>query len=187
MLTRIVCCVLGYSVLAVPAIRAESTAGEDATKTEAHCLRVQAQALLAQARALEARAQQARSEREAADKYMRALAESCLEALAKGDHEAILPVMTEELKATFYVDKGNLQARQNLDLLRRRGISVTSCKITSTTIAPTHEEALFRVEVTGTSTITGEQGKDRRATIVLRIQKEKGRFALGFLSIVILK
>ena len=67
-----------------------------------------------------------------------------------------------------------------MDVIRRNGIAVADYKITSTTMAPSLEEALFRAEVTGKSTAPDERGKEKAATIVLRIQKEKGRYLLGF-------
>jgi hypothetical protein len=166
---------------------AQVPSSEDVTKTEVEKLRAQAQALLAQAQALEAQARQAKSERESTEKYMRALAESCLDAVFKGDPDAILPVMTEELKDTFGIEKKNPGSRQSLDVIRRHGIAVADFKITSTTMAPGLEEALFRAEVTGKSTATSEHGKEKAATIVLRVQKEKGRYVLGFLSAVVVK
>jgi hypothetical protein len=187
MLTRIVCGVLGYALLAASVAMAQAPSDDDATKAEVDKLRAQAQALLAEAQAREAQARQAKSAREATEKYMRALAEACLEAVVKGDHEAILPVMTEELKVTFLVDNRNPLSRQSLDVVRRRGISVSDYKITSTVIAPTLEEGLFRAAVTGKSTVPDEQGKDKVVSIVLRIQKEKGRYVLGFLSTVLVK
>jgi hypothetical protein len=167
---------------------AQGPSGDEVTKAEVEKMRAQAQALLAQAQALEAQGRQAKAGSEATEKYMRALADCCLDAILNGDYEAVLPLMTEELKDTFVVgNKNDLLARQNLNVLRRKGISVASYKITSTTMAPTLEEALFRAEVTGKSTVPNEQGKEKAATIVLRIQKEKGRYALGFLSAVIVK
>jgi hypothetical protein len=54
-------------------------------------------------------------------------------------------------------------------------------------MAPTLEEAIFRAEISGKPTGPDDRGKGKAATITLRVQKEHGRYVLGFLSAVIVK
>jgi hypothetical protein len=185
MLARIVYCVVGGILLVGPVVAQPPPPREDATKAEVEKLRAQAQALLAQAQALEA--QQARTDRQAAEKYMQEFADSCLEALLKGDYEAVIPVMGEELKDGFQISKTNVSNRGNLNVVRRYGIAVSGYKITKAVIAPSREEAIFCAEVSGKSTAPDEKAKDRKAAVTLRVQKESGRYVLGFLSAVVEK
>ena len=179
MLTRIVFCVLGCVLLVGP-VAGQPQPREDAVKAEVEKLRAQAQALLAQAQALEAQARQAKSEREAAEKYLRELADSCLEAILKGDAEDVAPLLSKEIRENLV--GGRTQLEGNLNVVRRRGIAVSSYKIISSAIAPSGEEALFRAEVSGKIAEGNEKGKDKTATVTLRVQKENGRYVLGFLS-----
>jgi hypothetical protein len=184
MLTRIVYCVVGVSLLVGP-VTAQPPPREDATEAEVVRLRAQAQALLAQAQALLVQAQaqeakQARADRQAAEKYLREFADSCLEALLKGNAADVVPLLNKEMRDRW-------GPPQDLDVVQGRGVAVSSYKITSSTIAPGGDEAIFRAEVHGKSTAPAEKGRDMKATVTLRVRKESGRYVLGFLSAVVEK
>ncbi len=181
---RFICCVLGSALLAGPAV-AQTPTQPDAIQAELEKLREQAQALLAQVKALQAA--KAKVDRERAEKYMREFAESCLDAVLKGDPYAIIPVLSKEIR-DLYADTKSPVALQsyalNLDV-RRHGIEISGYKITSVAVAPSLEEAIFRGEISGKVKGGDENGKEKAAAFALRVHKgkESGRYVIGFASV----
>jgi hypothetical protein len=172
-LTRLACCALGWVALAVPATAQPSPPREDATKAEAEKLRAQAQALLTQAQALEAQARQARADREAAEKYLREFADSCLEPLLKGDARDIVPLLSKEMKD--YWGPPN-----NLDVVQGRGVAVSGYKITGTAIAPSGDEAIFGPRSAGRALRPMRRGKTRRPRSRSESRRRTGGMFSGF-------
>jgi hypothetical protein len=129
-------------------------------------------------------AKQAKADRQATEKYLQEFADTCLEAILKGSPGDVGPLLSKELRDQLGSKDLNI-LNVNLDVVRRYGVAVSSYKIISSAIAPSGEEALFRAEVSGKGTAPDDKGKDKKATITLRIQKENGRYVLGLLSAVV--
>ncbi len=177
MLLRIVSSAVGLALSVGPAL-AQPPTRDDPVKAELEALRVKVQALQAQLQALQEKLDKAKADRVASEKYMRELADSCLEALLKGSGDDIRPILSKDIRDQY---KG-IVSYSDLWRPRTRGMEVSSYKITTVTAAPTGEEALYRGEIRGKS--SREEAKEMTATFVLRVQKDKesGRYVVGFMS-----
>lgn len=164
---------------------AEMPSREDALKAEIEKLRKQVEAPQVQVQALQEK--KARADREAAEKYQREFAEMCLEAILKGEHASLIPLLSKEARE-FRRGGSEKESEKILALhqyansigLHSRDKYASSYKITSVTIAPDSEEAIFRGNFLGK---TGET--EKVATFALHVcrEKESQRYVIGFISV----
>jgi hypothetical protein len=179
---RILCCVVGLVLVPEWAL-AQTPSPEEAIKAELEKLRAQAQALESRLQALQAA--KAKAERDAAEKYMTEFAELCLEALFKGEADAVLPVLSKEIRDHYAANKWPVDNYTYRLDPRKRGIEISAYKVTSVSIAPSFEEGIFRGQFNGKFKGGDENGKDKTGSFALRIHKEKesGRYVIGFASV----
>jgi hypothetical protein len=186
MLLRILCCVLGPVLLAGLAL-AQAPPQDDPVQGELAKLRKQAEELQPRVQALQEK--KAKADRDAAEKYMREFAEMCLGSILKGEPVDLIPVLSKEAR-DLRRGSSEKETEQKVNLfqyadsfsLKSSKKPASSYKITSATIAPDLEEAIFRGDFLGKS---GET--EKVATFVLRVCQEKDsqRYVIGFISVTV--